>query len=87
MNSNPPESPKILFIGNIPSDCSEQDIQALLSPYGEIASFRMILDNVTGKSKGFAFCEFIDAKSAVLAQNNLDGTMLNGRNLQLILKK
>jgi RNA recognition motif-containing protein len=46
-----------LFIGNLPYDTSEAELTSLFEGYGEILGINLVLDQFTGKSKGFAFVE------------------------------
>lgn len=46
-----------LFIGNLPYDISQSELESLFSPFGNIININLILDQYTGKSKGFAFVE------------------------------
>ena len=44
---------------------------------------RLIYDPVTGKSRGFGFCEYEDAETAMSAVRNLAGREVNGRPLRI----
>lgn len=44
---------------------------------------RLIYDPVTGKSRGFGFCEYEDSETAMSAVRNLGGRELNGRPLRI----
>lgn len=46
----------------------------------------MIFDDETGKPKGYGFCEFTDAESAVRATRELFGHLVNGRPLRVDLE-
>jgi RNA recognition motif-containing protein len=41
--------------------------------YGEIIHVELIRDQKTGKSKGFAFLQYEDQRSTILAVDNLNG--------------
>ena len=45
--------------------------------------YRLIYDPVTGKSRGFGFCEYEDAETAMSAVRNLAGREVNGRPLRI----
>lgn len=52
--------------------------------YGEIMNIELIRDKSTGKSKGFAFLQYEDQRSTVLAVDNLNGSkvsILDGRRI------
>ena len=46
-----------LFVGNIPFQTSEDDLQTLFGQAGPVESVRVMRDNATGRARGFAFVE------------------------------
>lgn len=46
-----------LFLGSLPYDITENDILELCSEFGEVVDTNLIVDQYTGRSKGFAFVE------------------------------
>lgn len=46
--------------------------------YGEIMNIELARDYETGKSKGFAFVQYEDQRSTVLAVDNLNGSKVSG---------
>ena len=47
-----------LFVGNLSFQTMENDLQDYFSQAGAVTSVHLMLDKVTGKSRGFAFIEF-----------------------------
>lgn len=72
-----------VYAGNLPNNLTEGDIICILSQYGEIEDMHLVRDTDTGKSKGFAFVKYEDARSCVLAVDNLTGSMVLGRTLRV----
>ncbi len=72
-----------IYVGNLPYQASEEDLNELFSQYGEVASVNIIQDRETGRSKGFGFIEMNDKSNAATAIENLDGTVFMGRNLRV----
>ncbi|KAG2424492.1 hypothetical protein HYH02_015164 [Chlamydomonas schloesseri] len=64
-------SPHKLFVGGLPCEWSEDMVKELLAPYGTLKSFNLVMDKSTGKSKGYAFCEYSEDSSADLLIKNL----------------
>jgi nucleolin len=60
-SSEPSEDCKTLFVKNLPYEATEDQIGELFTQYGEVASVRIANEN--GRSKGFCFLDFEDAKS------------------------
>jgi len=79
MNDNAQANPKKLFIGNLPYTATESDITALLSPYGELVEVRLIVDKMSGRSRGIAFAEFATEDSANQAVEALKNYEMDGR--------
>lgn len=46
-------------------------------------SHRLIYDPVTGRPRGFGFCEYEDGETAMSAVRNLTGREVNGRPLRI----
>lgn len=67
---------KKLYVGNLSYQTAEQDLQDLFGQYGSVASATIIMDKMSGRSKGFGFVEMDDAD----AQKAIDG--LNGKDFQ-----
>jgi cold-inducible RNA-binding protein len=44
-----------LYVGNMSSDTTEQDLRTMFSEAGTVGSVDMIMDRQTGKPKGFGF--------------------------------
>lgn len=73
---------KKVYVGNLPYNVSEQDLEGLFSEYGNIVSATVIKDFETGRSKGFGFVEFDNQTSAQSALK-LDGQDFQGRRMKV----
>ncbi len=57
-----------LLVRNLSRSTTEQEIRILFSTHGSVTQCDLVLDQETGKSKGFAFVEMpneIEAKAAI----------------------
>ena len=70
-----------LYVGNLPYETTESDLQALFEASGTVASINIVRDRATGQARGFAFVEMGDASAARQAINDLDKHAYGGRNL------
>lgn len=70
-----------LYVGNLPYETTESDLQALFEASGQVASINIVRDRATGQARGFAFVEMGDASAAQQAINDLDKHAYGGRNL------
>ncbi|EGP86696.1 unnamed protein product [Zymoseptoria tritici ST99CH_1A5] len=74
---------RVVFIGNIPYDVSEEQIMDIFGRTGQVVGFRLVYDKETQQPKGFGFLEYTDADSAASAVRNLNDFELNGRTLRV----
>lgn len=70
-----------LYVGNLPYDTGEQDLQALFSGAGTVESVNVMRDMATGRARGFAFVEMATDEDAQNAISTLNNHELGGRNL------
>ena len=70
-----------LYVGNLPYQTTESDLQALFEGSGQVASINVVRDRATGQARGFAFVEMSDAEGAQKAIKELDRHEYGGRNL------
>lgn len=74
-----------IYVGNLSRNTTEAEIRDLFTAAGEISEVTIMLDSVTGLSKGFGFVimkNFIAAKEAI---EHFNGSVLDGR--KLLVKK
>ncbi len=70
-----------LYVGGIPYSTSEDDLRKHFSPAGTVESASIIMDRMTGRSKGFGFVEMSSESEAQSAIEMFDGKEFDGRNL------
>ena len=74
-------NPNRLFVGNLSYQTMENDLQDYFSQAGVVTSVNLVLDKVTGKSRGFSFVEFSTAEEATKAVEQFHGKEFQGRAL------
>lgn len=72
-----------IYLGNVDFKVKEEQLTDLFTEYGEVKSVKVITDKLTGRSKGFAFVEMPNDDEAKEAITNLNGYMLNSRELSV----
>jgi RNA recognition motif-containing protein len=72
-----------IYVGNLSFDSTESDLQGLFSTYGEVESAKVIVDQFTSKSRGFAFIEMTNREEGLKAIQELDSKDLGGRSLKV----
>jgi RNA recognition motif-containing protein len=70
-----------LYVGNLPYETTESDLQSLFEASGQVASINIVRDRATGQARGFAFVEMSDTESARKAISELDKHQYGGRSL------
>jgi RNA recognition motif-containing protein len=70
-----------LYVGNLPYQTTESDLQALFESAGPVSTINIVRDRDTGQVRGFAFVEMNDAAGAQRAISELDQRDYGGRNL------
>ena len=74
-------NPTRLFVGNLSYQTGENDLQDLFSQAGAVTSVNLMMDKMTGKSRGFAFVEFANADEANKAIEQFHNKEFQGRAL------
>ena len=70
-----------LYVGNLSFETTENDLQDLFEQHGEVSEVKLMMDRLTGRSRGFAFVTMRDDAQASAAMGALNGKDLNGRGL------
>jgi RNA recognition motif-containing protein len=74
---------KRLYVGNLPFHATEDLIQKTFATSGEVVAVNLMLDRVSGQSRGFGFVEMNTAEAAQKAINDLNGHDMDGRALRV----
>lgn len=71
-----------IYVGNLPFQSTEAEVEQLFSAYGEVVSVALPTDRETGRPRGFGFVEMAneDAAKAIAALNGKD---FGGRSLNV----
>jgi len=72
---------KKLYVGGIPYSTTEDDLKAAFAQAGEVLSSAIIIDKMTGRSKGFGFIEMANDADADKAIEMWNGKDFQGRSL------
>lgn len=70
-----------LFVGNVSYNVTENDLQDLFAQHGTVTEVNLMLDRMTGRSRGFAFVTMSSKEDAEKATQALNGHSLDGRAL------
>jgi RNA recognition motif-containing protein len=70
-----------LYVGNLPYETNEQDLQELFAQAGNVESVTVMRDRDTGRARGFAFVEMSSDDDAQSAITKLNDQQFGGRRL------
>jgi cold-inducible RNA-binding protein len=74
-----------LYVRNLPYRLHPRELEQFFNTKGSVISVRIIIDQVTGRSKGFGFIEMSNEEEAQKAIAELNGVPLGGRPIAIEL--
>ena len=72
-----------IYVGSIFYEVKEEQVRSAFGQFGPIRSISMSWDAVTNKHKGFAFIEFETPEAAQLSLDQMNGSLMGGRNIKV----
>jgi len=70
-----------LYVGNLPYEIGETELQELFARAGSVESVSVMRDQATGRARGFAFVEMSSDEEAQTAIRELNASQVGGRSL------
>jgi cold-inducible RNA-binding protein len=70
-----------LYVGNLPFEVGEAELQELFARAGSVESVSVVRDQATGRPRGFAFVEMSSDEGAQKAIRELNASQVGGRSL------
>ena len=68
-----------IYVGNLSYEATQDDVRQAFEAYGEVSSVSIIMDKMTGRSRGFGFVEMPDKGQAEAAIQALNLQEVRGR--------
>lgn len=72
---------KKLYVGGLPYSTTDAELKDAFSQAGAVTSAVVIMDKMTGRSKGFGFVEFANDDDAQKAIDQFNGKDFGGRSI------
>ena len=72
---------KKLYVGGLPYSTTDNELKDAFSQAGAVSSAIVIMDKMTGRSKGFGFVEFASDEDAQKAIDTFNGKDFGGRSI------
>lgn len=79
----PKPSPSRIYIANVNENLTEEHLESLFSPFGEVEQCALIPDPITRKHKNCGFIEFKNEDSATSAVQNMNGFVIGDQAFQV----
>lgn len=70
---------KRLYVGNLPFSADDAALQSIFGQIGTVTNAKVIIDRVSGRSKGFGFVEMSTDEEALDGIAKFNGADYNGR--------
>lgn len=70
-----------LYVGNLAYSTTDEALRARFAPFGAVLAAMVLIDRLTGRSRGFGFVEYATDEEAQRAIDALHGSELDGRAL------
>lgn len=70
-----------LFVGSLPFATTSDQLRDVFSKAGKVADANVVMDKMTGRSRGFGFVEMETEEDAKKAIDQLNGTEVEGRKI------
>lgn len=74
-----------IFVAKLNYDTQSDDLRDVFEEFGEVDSAKVIMDQFSGRSRGFGFVEMPDDEAASNAIDQLNDSELDGRTI--VVKK
>jgi cold-inducible RNA-binding protein len=72
-----------LYVGNLPDSTTQDLLETAFGKIGKVDSVNLVKDRDSGKHKGFAFVEMTRDGDAEKAIHELDGSMMDEREIKV----
>ncbi len=72
-----------IYVGNLPSEATEDDLRQAFEAFGQVESANIVKDRFSGEPRGFGFVEMPSKSEAQKAIDEMNGTDLKGRTLNV----
>lgn len=70
-----------LYVGNLAYSTTDEALRARFAPFGSLLAAMVLVDRLSGRSRGFGFVEYATDEEALLAIEAMNGSELDGRAL------
>jgi RNA recognition motif-containing protein len=72
-----------IYVSGLSYNMKDVDLTNLFAEFGAVTSAKVIMDRMTGRSRGFGFVEMANDEEAQKAIDELNGTDHDGKNISV----
>jgi RNA recognition motif-containing protein len=72
-----------IFVGGLNWSTSEATLQNIFQRFGIIQNIKLVTDQATGRSKGYAFITYDNEMAAQVSMSQMDGRQIEGRTIKV----
>lgn len=76
-----------LFVGNLSFNTTENDLQDAFAAHGTVVEANLMMDRMSGRSRGFGFITMSTPEEAQKAIEALNGSQIDGRAVTVNIAK
>jgi RNA recognition motif-containing protein len=76
-----------IYVANLSYDVNDADLKELFDEYGQVSSAKVIMDRMSGRSRGFGFVEMDDNGQGQKAIDELNQCEYDGKVISVNLAK
>lgn len=70
-----------LFVGSLPFSTTSDQLREIFAKAGQVTEANVVMDKMTGRSRGFGFVEMATEEDAKKAIDTVNGTEVDGRKI------
>src|SRR5580658_1045549 len=68
-----------IYVSNLSFHTTDEDLKTMFNKFGEVSSAKVIMDKVSGRSRGFGFVEMSSEEEGKEAMASLNNKEIEGR--------
>jgi RNA recognition motif-containing protein len=72
-----------IYVGNLSFQTTEDSVRTVFAEIGEVTEVQIVLDRMSGQSRGFGFVTMGSGQATTDAISRLNGALLDGRALRV----
>ncbi|ODQ79699.1 hypothetical protein BABINDRAFT_171356 [Babjeviella inositovora NRRL Y-12698] len=76
-----------IYVGNVDYTTTPEELEQVFNTYGVVNRITILHDRFTGRPKGYAYIEFVDADAVAPAIEGSNGTLYKERELRVTAKR